>query len=160
MEVIHNWGKGKPFMHSTNQKVVFPFLPIMHQWELPVILPTMQQVTSQLCIVGRWNTLRMDGWLGFWVQHSARIPPQSLPSAFSWEETVSHIDLSDFSLCTVGYSQFRLKVADEESKCIPHEFPRFCAKNVTVWCVNDYCLQRCNRPKRWGFWWKAISEQW
>ena len=65
---------------------------------------------------------------------------------FSWEETISCIDLADFSLCIVGYNRFWLKVADEESKCIPHEFPRFCAKNATVWCVSDYCLRQWFSP--------------
>ena len=35
---------------------------------------------------------------------------------FSWEETISRIDLADFSLCIVGYNRFWLKVADEESQ--------------------------------------------
>ena len=63
-------------------------------------------------------------------------------TTLSSEETISRIDLSDFSLCIVGYSRFWLKVANEESKCIPHEFPRFYAKNATVWCVTDYCLRQ------------------
>ena len=45
----------------------------------------------------------------------------------------------------MGYSRFWLKVADEESKCIAHECPRFCAKNATVWCMSDYCLRQCLR---------------
>ena len=63
--------------------------------------------------------------------------------SFSREETISRVDLSDFPLCIVGYSRFWLKVADEESKCIPHEFPSFRAKNATVWCLSDYCLRQC-----------------
>ena len=48
----------------------------------------------------------------------------------------------------MGYGRFWLKVADEESKCTPHEFPRFCAKNATVWCVSDYCLRQCSQSNQ------------
>ena len=93
------------------------------------------------CCTGMKSTCRFQQLI--YTVMSQQRPKES----FSWEETISRIDLSDFSLCIVGYSWFWLKVADEESKCIPHEFPRFCAKNATVWCVSDYCLQQCKRVK-------------
>ena len=107
-------------------------------------------------------------WLVWHLYKPVRNKTDPIYVSFSWEETISRIDLSDFSLCIVGYRRFWLKVADEESKCIPHEFsrltgsgsvslysifvilqvrlgtcqfPRFSAKNATVLCVSDYYLQ-------------------
>ena len=94
-----------------------------------------------VCCTGMKSTCRFQQLI--YTVMSQQRPKES----FSWEETISRIDLSDFSLCIVGYSRFWLKVADEESKCIPHEFPRFRAKTATVWCFSDYCLQQCKRVK-------------
>ena len=66
----------------------------------------------------------------------ASIVSKQTPAIIARGNDISYRPLG-FSLCIVGYRWFGLKVADEESKFIPHEFPRFRAKNATFWCVSD-----------------------
>ena len=51
--------------------------------------------------------------------------------------TIPHLDLSQLTLSIMGSGQFWLKAAEEDSKSIPPEFPRFCEKKATEQCMID-----------------------
>ena len=54
--------------------------------------------------------------------------------------TIPHFDLSHLTLWVMGSSRLWLKVADEESKSIPHEFPRSHWLKATGQCVMERYL--------------------
>ena len=63
-----------------------------------------------------------------------------MTSAILARSTIPHFDLSHLTLRIMGSSRFWLKAADEESRSIPHEFPRSHWLKATGQCVLERYL--------------------